>query len=265
MTFSVHPIDILHVNDNYVWAITPHNSNKAYVVDPGEAAAVLEWLDQQQRELAGILITHRHWDHVNGIDGLVERFPVPVWGPALANLPQISHTLAGGDTLNLDNVEFRVMAVPGHTRDHIAYISVADSLAKPALFCGDTLFAAGCGRVFDGSHAELHQALRKFVQLPLDTVIYCAHEYTLANLEFAAAVEPGNQAIAQRRQEVEHLRRQNLPSLPTELRLELATNPFLRWDQREVINNASRAAGCELTDSTEVFAALRRWKDTFQC
>ncbi len=271
--YSVYPIDILHVNDNYVWAITPRNSQQAYVVDPGAAAPVIQWLEERNLDLAGILITHRHWDHVDGISELLDWRKVPVWGPRMTSVPHITDIVEHGDTISVSGISFQVMAIPGHTADHIAYYCAGapgggshpdcDGHPEPALFCGDTLFAAGCGRVFDGSFEDLYLSLRQLAQLPENTAIYCAHEYTQANLKFARAVEPGNTAIARRLVEVEALRGEKLPSLPSELALELATNPFLRTGTAEVVRSAEKHAGRPLPTEQDVFTALRRWKDRF--
>lgn len=261
MMFSVYPIDILYVNDNYVWAITPQTGNDAYVVDPGAAEPVLKWLQETGHNLAGILITHSHWDHVGGIDGLLKHARVPVWGPDNPSIPQVTHAVGEGDRLQLSGLELDIMAIPGHTRDHIAYYT-QDNPA-PALFCGDTLFAAGCGRVFNGTLEDLHLSLMRIAQLPADTHIYCAHEYTLANLRFAQAVEPENIEIAERMAAVAQLRENAVPSLPSRLSEEWATNPFLRSHVPQVARRASERAGSPLADSVDIFRTLRQWKDNF--
>lgn len=260
MMYGVYPIDILHVNDNYIWAITPDNSRQAYVVDPGAAEPVEQWLETNGRQLAGILITHHHWDHVTGVPALVQRHSVPVWGPGNC-ISEITEVVGEGDRISCNNIEFQVMAIPGHTRDHIAYYTTSGT--EPALFCGDTLFAAGCGRVLGGTIDQLYESLGRLAQLPPETQIYCAHEYTLTNLAFAAQAEPGNPAIKQRQEFAQSLRNQGKPSLPTQLSKELATNPFLRCRTPEVVANASAWCGHSLQDSREVFTALRRWKDNF--
>lgn len=262
MQFNVHAIDTLHVNDNYAWAIVPSGSASAFIVDPGEAPAVLQWLTEHQLQLGGILITHRHWDHVGGLPGLLaERPGTPVWGPAIPNLPETAVQLDEGDDITVGDVHFQVLAAPGHTRDHIAYYT--DDNPQPALFCGDTLFASGCGRNFEGTAKDLYGTLNRFSQLPVNTQIFCAHEYTLANLAFAQAVEPRNTEIVGRRIAVAAARDNGQPSLPSRLDIELATNPFLRCQEPDVVNSARRRAGHDLESPEAVFAELRRWKDSF--
>ena len=269
--YSVYPIDLLHVYDNYAWTLTPHGSNSAYVVDPGAAEPVVASLEAHNLQLAGILLTHHHWDHVDGVAGLVDRFEVPVWGPRIASLPQITTVVGEGDRIQLQGIKLKVMAVPGHTANHIAYYSEGDGIedndsednTQPSLFCGDTLFAAGCGRVLGGTVADLHLSLSRLAQLPPETLVYCAHEYTLANLIFAQTVEPDNMDIHKRLESVRDLRARGIPSLPSKLKLELATNPFLRGHIPAVVRSAEAHGGHQLSNSAEVFTALRHWKDSF--
>lgn len=254
--FTIEAISILETN--YVWLLTGAN-RQAYIVDPGDAGPVLARLEQDQKELAGILITHHHWDHVDGLDEILAHAAVPVYGPR--SISRVSHPLEDGDTLVLGQTRFEVIAVPGHTLDHIAYFAPATKDQAPILFCGDALFAAGCGRLFEGTPEQALQSLKKLSRLPSDTLVYCAHEYTLANLQFAQKAEPDNAAVAQRQaREKERLERTGC-TLPTVMADELATNPFLRCDQASIKSQVEAQSGLRLTDEIEVFAALRRWKD----
>jgi hydroxyacylglutathione hydrolase len=251
---SIHPIPAFR--DNYIWLIR-FGDRQAAVVDPGDATPVLQALQQQDLELAAILITHHHWDHVDGFKDILDIYKVPVYGPDSEHIDLISHPCREGDTIAINGLELKVLEVPGHTSDHIAFHG------HDALFCGDTLFAAGCGRLLGGTAAQLYESLKKISQLPISTHIYCAHEYTLANLKFAQAVEPGNGAIKQRRKAAEQTRGKNQPTLPSTLKEELATNPFLRCNEEAVIVSAENFANKKLDTPAEVFTALRLWKDNF--
>ncbi|HTY99954.1 MAG TPA: hydroxyacylglutathione hydrolase, partial [Rhodocyclaceae bacterium] len=212
--------------DNYIWTL--RRGGFAAVVDPGDAAPVLRHLAASGDRLCAILVTHHHADHTGGIAELLARQPVPVYGPArmAGALP-----LADGDRVELPElaVDFQVLHVPGHTRDHIAYYR------RGMLFCGDTLFACGCGRLFEGTAAELSASLARFAALPGDTAVYCGHEYTLSGLRFARAIEADNPAVLARSRTAEDLRARDLPTLPTSIELELATNPFLRLAEPAVM------------------------------
>lgn len=255
-------INVLPVNafrDNYIWLITAGDSAKAAVVDPGDAAPVLAALDEHGLALCAILITHHHADHVGGVRRLLEHAAVPVYGPAGEDIPGRSHALSEGDTVVLKDLQlvFEVLAVPGHTAGHIAYYG------HGCLFIGDTLFMAGCGRLFEGTAPQMHTSLQKLLALPDTTRVYCAHEYTLSNLRFARAVEPDNAAIRARVDRSETLRGQDLPTVPATLAEERQTNPFLRVDQAGVIAAAEKHTGHRLKNGAEVFAVLRDWKDSF--
>lgn len=254
--FEIEAIPTLETN--YVWMFTG-SGHRAYIVDPGEAQPVLERLQQNQTELAGILITHHHWDHTDGLGEILAHTPVPVYGPS--SVPEVSNPLEDGDPLVLDEITFTVMAVPGHTLDHIAYFAPAKTTQAPVLFCGDALFAGGCGRLFEGTPEQALHSLKKLTRLPAETQVYCAHEYTLANLRFARQVEPGNAALAQRLARDEQRLASTGTTLPTTMVEELATNPFLRCTQASVKSQVEAHCGGTLTSETEVFAALRRWKD----
>ncbi len=248
------------LKDNYIWAI--HDDHHAVVVDPGEAAPVLDFLKEHVLRLDAIMCTHRHQDHIGGIAKLREVYNVPVYGRRHPDNPHITHDLHEGDRLKLAtpasvaDVEFAIIEIPGHLDDHIAFI------APEILFCGDVLFGAGCGRNFEGTIAQLHDSLQRLARLPDTTRVYCAHEYTAANLRFALACEPDNPAVKQRASATKQLRAANQITLPSTIALEKATNPFLRCTEPEIIRTLKLRG---LTDTSEigVFTALRAWKNHF--
>lgn len=247
------------LSDNYIWLL--HDGAQAIVVDPGDAAPVLAALDNLQLTLAGILLTHHHADHVGGVAALRPRLQGPVFGPAREKIPPPFVPVAQGDTAVLMGLAFEVIDVPGHTAGHIAYAQHG-ATQQPLLFCGDTLFSAGCGRLFEGTPAQMHRSLSKFAALPADSRVCCTHEYTLSNLRFAAAVEPGNAARARYQERCEALRAQGLPTLPSSLALELQINPFLRCAEPEVVASAL-AHGSAGRDPVTVLATLREWKNHY--
>lgn len=246
--------------DNYIWAI--HNDKQAVVVDPGDAAPVLDFLTAHHLNLTGILCTHRHHDHIGGIAQLRAVYNAAVYGRRHERNPHITDDLREGEHLRLNafNLTFNIMEIPGHLDDHIAFY--ADSTTPPILFCGDVLFGAGCGRSFEGSVAQLHHSLQRLAALPETTLAYCAHEYTASNLRFAAVCEPGNAAMQQRIQSTAQLRAANLSSVPFTLAEELATNPFMRCTQPEIIH-VLQQRGLADTSELAVFTALRKWRDKF--
>jgi hydroxyacylglutathione hydrolase len=248
-------------NDNYIWCLFDDVTRQALVVDPGDADVVIRMLDNNKLQLAGIMITHHHFDHTGGIDGLLALNNVPVYGPISDQTQQITHPLADGATLNLLDLRFEVLTVPGHTLDHIAYFCPHPA-DQPLLFSGDTLFAGGCGRIFEGTAAMMLASLNKLAALPTSTKIYCAHEYTIANLNFAAVVEPDNEALQERILHDQALRNKNLPTVPSSLANELRTNPFLRSHIPAVAASVQQLDEQD-TSPAAVFAAIRAWKDNF--
>jgi hydroxyacylglutathione hydrolase len=256
-------IHALHAfSDNYIWLLQDLSTCRCAVVDPGEAAPVLGWLGQHPDwTLTDILITHHHADHVGGVVAIKQATGARVSGPASEKIPARDVALADNDRLTVLGLDFAVHAVPGHTLGHIAFFH--DDAERPLLFSGDTLFAAGCGRLFEGTPEQMHASLQRLAALPDATMIYCAHEYTLSNLRFAHAVEPDNREIADRLNQVSRWRCENRVSLPTNLALEKRTNPFLRVDETSVKEKMDERAGRVLTLPAEVFAALRGWKDNF--
>jgi hydroxyacylglutathione hydrolase len=244
-------------NDNYIWVL--RDERHAAVVDPGDARPVLDYLARERLQLVAILATHHHADHVGGIAELRHGRDIPVYGPRNEPIATLTHPLGGGDCASVPqlDLEFEVLDIPGHTRAHIAYYG-----SKMA-FCGDTLFACGCGRVFEGTPAQLHASLAKLAALPDETRVYCGHEYTLANIRFARAVEPGNSALAGREASATALRAENRPTLPTTIGAEKETNPFLRCSQPEVAQSAGRYRGAAVMGPVEVFTAIREWKNKF--
>ena len=243
-------------SDNYIWLL--YRDGEAFVVDPGDAAPVLEALASRRLALKGILITHHHLDHVGGLLQLKQATGCPVWGPTNSPATELDHTLTENDAVPVLGSMFRVLAVPGHTLDHIAFYCGDQDL----LFCGDTLFVGGCGRVFEGTPSQMRASLAKLSGLPSATRVFCAHEYTLSNLRFAALVEPDNQALQQTLRECEERRRQEQPTVPSLMGDELRYNPFLRWSS-PAIRQTLADQGRLVDDSDDgVFAAVREWKNT---
>lgn len=249
--------------DNYIWML--HDGRQALVVDPGEPAPVEQALDALSLTLAGILVTHHHSDHVGGLDALRPRLHATqgrVFGPAHERIPGPYEPLVDGDAVELLGLRFDVIDVPGHTAGHIAFFAQPVGEA-PLLFCGDTLFSGGCGRLFEGTPAQMHHSLSRLAALPGDTRVCCAHEYTLSNLRFGLAVEPHNLALQAHTSHCEALRAQGLPTLPSSIAQELRINPFMRCDQAEVVATAV-AHGAPGRDPVEVLTTLREWKNTFR-
>jgi len=252
---QIYPIRAF--NDNYIWTL--RRDGIAAVVDPGDAGPVLAYLRAENLTLAAILNTHHHADHVGGNAGLLQHYKVPVYGPHDERIPTVSHPLREGERFALKEfgVEFSVFEIPGHTRSHIAFYG--DGM----LFCGDTLFACGCGRLFEGTPRQMHDSLAKLAALPDATRVYCGHEYTLANIRFAKAAEAANPELGRWEQDAGAQRAQNVPTLPSTIGREKLANPFLRCDQPGVVAAASKYAGKPLNDAVSVLAAIRNWKNNF--
>jgi hydroxyacylglutathione hydrolase len=230
------------------------------VIDPGECINLLKTIEQKNIKLNAILITHHHYDHTGGIKELLIKYPyLKVYGPN-NNIDLIKSRLIDGELLNVIGVDFEIIEIPGHTLDHIAYFANINN--SPILFCGDTLFAGGCGRVFEGTFDQMYESLMKLKKLPQNTRIYCGHEYTINNLKFAKEVEPGNIDLIARYNDVVNLRKNNIPTLPSTLSVELKTNPFLRADKNNVQKIISHKFKTGLSEK-EIFSALRQWKDNF--
>jgi hydroxyacylglutathione hydrolase len=254
--------------DNYIWML--HDGQAAMVVDPGDAQPVFEALRQRGLQLRSILVTHHHADHVGGVAALREATGAQVFGPARERVPEPLRRLAGGDRIEASEITlglaFDVIDVPGHTAGHIAYVCAdagPDLQGRPLLFCGDTLFSGGCGRLFEGTPAQMLQSLDALAALPGDTRVCCTHEYTLSNLKFARVVEPRNADLLHYATQCEALRAQHLPTLPSSIALELRINPFLRVREPQVVH-AARAVDPGAHDAATVLGALREWKNQFK-
>lgn len=265
----VHPLvrPIAAFQDNYLWLLTAPGGGRAAVVDPGDATPVLRALQETRLELATILLTHHHADHAGGVAELVDSTGARVIGPAVEAIGGVSEPVEGGQIVDtgLSDVSARILAVPGHTRGHIAYL--LDRLGddpRPLLFCGDTLFAAGCGRVFEGTPAQMLDSLDLLAGLDPGTLVYCAHEYTQSNLRFALAAEPDSTEVAERSAEAAAMRSAGLPTVPSTIGVERRTNPFLRADQPAVIAAASARLGRPVRDRCDTFTAIREWKNVFR-
>ena len=302
----IHPIPAFE--DNYIWLIT-HDQNAA-VIDPGQAAPVIEYLEAHGLSLKAILLTHHHYDHIDGAQTLRERYACPVFGPKMHEIDTLVQSEGDSIDLSGDGLErWQVIATPGHTLDHLAYFSpssppehlekpsragggqeapqrisetyqvdrrgvsedatqpsaraVGFSRCSPVLFCGDTLFGAGCGKLFEGTAEQMQSSLAKIRALPDDTLMYCGHEYTEDNLRFATLAEPDNADIQQRIATARTQRARHEPTLPSTLALEKATNPFLRWDNAELRRNTAQHIQASLDSPADTFAAVRAWKDAF--
>jgi hydroxyacylglutathione hydrolase len=253
-------------NDNYLWLLQDTANQRCAVVDPGDAAPVLAWLQAHPGwQLTEILVTHHHFDHVGGVEQLKTATGAKVYGPAQEKIPGRDIALDDGDQIEVLGLTLRIFTVPGHTLGHIAYYAAEAPTATgvPLLFCGDTLFAAGCGRLFEGTPEQMFTSLSRLAALPDTTAIYCTHEYTLSNLRFAHAVEPNNPDVSARLAQVTALREEGTISLPSNLALERATNPFLRSEVANVVAKIDERDGIAQRQPSEVFARLRAWKDQF--
>ena len=275
MNVNPMPLNVLPIkafSDNYIWALQPQGCAEVTLVDPGQAEPCIEFLRTNGLTLNAILITHHHPDHTGGVLALKAfadelGHDVKVYGPATENIPACDIKLTEGELITLNftdsdtntetDIEFSILDLPGHTAGHIAYVN------EQALFCGDTLFSGGCGRLFEGTAAQMHHPLSKLKALPSSTPVYCTHEYTMSNLQFALAVEPNNQALRAYFERVKKVRAKDEITLPSSIQLENAINPFLRCEQTDVINAASNYSKNTLNNSVDVFAAIRSWKDNF--
>jgi hydroxyacylglutathione hydrolase len=247
--------------DNYLWFL--HDGERALVVDPGDAQPVREALQRDGLRLEAILVTHHHPDHVGGVDELRDATGAQVWGPAREKIPEPATRLSEGDRITVLGLQFRVFDVPGHTAGHIAYCC-GQFQGRPLLFCGDTLFSGGCGRLFEGTPAQMAASLGKLAALPAETRVCCTHEYTLGNLKFATAVEPGNLELIHYSKRCEELRARGLPTLPSSIGLERQVNPFLRTREPAVVQAARGHDAATAPDEVSVFATLRQWKNEFR-
>ncbi len=246
--------------DNYLWLV--HDGRHAIVVDPGDAAPVEAELSSGQLTLAAILLTHHHRDHAGGVADLLRGRDIPVYGPAKENIAGVTHLVSEGDTLRLTEpaITLSVLDVPGHTAGHVAYVDHEDGW----LFCGDTLFAGGCGRLFEGTAEQMTQSLGKLAALPDATKVYCAHEYTVSNLRFAVAAEPDNTAVAERLKQAQAARERGERTVPSTVGDEKATNPFLRYREPGILQTLRSQAQLGSNDPVDAFAALREWKNNFR-
>ena len=252
---SIKPIKAL--SDNYIWLVTTNEGS--IVIDPGESKQIIDLVKSNEIDLEGILITHHHYDHTNGIEEILKYKKVEVYGPK-NNVNSITKRVKQNDVFNLIGLKFEVIETPGHTLDHIAFYCLKDE--KSILFCGDTLFSGGCGRVFEGTYSQMYESLKKLSKLPEDTQIFCGHEYTSSNLQFACAVEPNNQFIREYNEEIIEKTKNGEPSLPSSLKIEHMINPFIRCNEENLIDNINKKFG-EVSSEIEIFSTLRKWKDDF--
>jgi hydroxyacylglutathione hydrolase len=260
---SIFPIPAF--SDNYLWLL--HDDHNAYVVDPGDAAAVKAALHARGLTLKGIVVTHHHSDHVGGVIELAAQYRCPVWGPSAERIEGLTHQLIEGDVITLDAIELllRVIEVPGHTSGHIAYYAdSAPGRNAPLLLCGDTLFSAGCGRLFEGTPEQMMHSLAKLSALPGNTEVYCTHEYTVSNLAFSKVADPHNISRDEYLDWCIQQRQHGQPTLPSNIARECSINPFLRCDVPEVRSALAQQAQRPIYSSLEAFALMREWKNNFR-
>ncbi|MBK1849724.1 hydroxyacylglutathione hydrolase [Marinobacter sp. 1-4A] len=254
-------------SDNYIWCLADTDTGQALIVDPGQAKPVQEYLAAQGLTLDTILVTHHHPDHVGGVKTLVQDNPdCRVTGPAESPFKGSTNLVHPGDEVIWENITFKVMGVPGHTLDHIAFFTDVEISGRPALFCGDTLFVIGCGRLFEGTPSQMMESLRSLRELPGNTAVYCAHEYTLANLRFARSWLPDDRKLEAFERQCEEKRQAGEPTVPSILEDETQLNPFLRWDDPDVVGVAKQYCaeqGLPADSDSDIFAAIRHGKDNF--
>jgi len=252
---NVEPIKAF--TDNYIWLVSTNEGS--IVIDPGESENIQKLIDNKIIDLKGILITHHHYDHTNGLSDLVKKNKLEVFGP-VNDIDGIDHRLSDKDKISIIGIDFDIISIPGHTLDHIGFYSA--NANNPILFCGDTLFAGGCGRIFEGTYEQMFNSLKKITKLPTNTNIYCGHEYTLSNLKFALEADDANKELIEEFKQVENKINLNTPSLPTRLDKELEVNPFLRCDNINIQNKIIEKFNVS-DNELEIFTALRKWKDNF--
>ena len=252
---KVEPINAY--DDSYIWLVSTNEGS--IVIDPGESKEIIQQMDNNLIDLKGILITHHHFDHTNGLSDLLNKKDLEVFGPK-NNINGINNVVKEFDKFSIIGIHFEVIEIPGHTLDHLAFYSFNDG--NPILFCGDTLFAGGCGRVFEGTFKQMFQSLKKIANYPKETKVYCGHEYTLANLKFALEVDSNNKDLKNEYMSIEDLISKNIPSLPTTMKKELKLNPFLRCNDIAIKNKIFEKFDI-IDNELEIFTALRKWKDNF--
>ena len=252
---SVEPIKAFE--DNYIWLVTTNEGS--IVVDPGESSKIIKLIDENKINLKGIFVTHHHYDHTDGLEDLSRKLNIDIYGPS-NNINEINKRVKNSDHISILGIDFKIIEVPGHTLDHIAFYSFNDG--EPILFCGDTLFAGGCGRIFEGTYEQMFESLNKLSSLPKNTKIYCGHEYTLSNLKFAIEADSSNKDLIKEYEQIKRLRNIDCPSLPSTLDRELKVNPFLRYDNHSIKNKIKKEFGIS-GNGLDIFTALRKWKDSF--
>ena len=252
---SVEPIKAFE--DNYIWLVTTNEGS--IVVDPGESSKIIKLIDENKINLKGIFVTHHHYDHTDGLEDLSRKLNIDIYGPS-NNINEINKRVKNSDHISILGIDFKIIEVPGHTLDHIAFYSFNNG--EPILFCGDTLFAGGCGRIFEGTYEQMFESLNKLSSLPKNTKIYCGHEYTLSNLKFAIEADSSNKDLIKEYEQIKRLRNIDCPSLPSTLDRELKVNPFLRYDNYLIKNKIKKEFGIS-GNGLDIFTALRKWKDSF--
>jgi hydroxyacylglutathione hydrolase len=256
---KIEIVAIPALKDNYIWLIIDRVSLNAVAVDPGDAAPLINFIEENNINLSAVLITHHHRDHCYGLEELTDRYQFSIYGPKHNDIKGVSHYVNDQDILNLKSpvLSLNVIGIPGHTLEHVAYRS------QNYIFCGDTLFSAGCGRIFEGTAEQMYSSIKKIASLDDSIDIYCGHEYTLKNLQFAEIVDPKNQEIQEKICAAKELMGKNQPTLPAKLHQEKRINPFLRCEEKVIIESVENYAGIRLRSSVEVFSQLRNWKDNF--